>query len=119
MARRCSLIWPPIEANPDNIKSVIDKVRTNRYEREKTAADLAGDLSLEGIEISASTILWILKKAGFKKTKPTRKPGLTKKMKEARLQWYLAHQNWTLEDWKAVIWLDETAVVLFHRCGSY
>ena len=58
------------------------------------------------------------KKAGFKKTKPTRKPGLTKKMKEDRLQWCLAHQDWTLEDQKRVIWSDETAVVL-HRRGGY
>jgi len=75
----------PSKQTPENIEKVATKVRTNRYGREKTAADLAGELSLEGIEISASTVLRILKKAGFKKTKPTRKPGLTKAMKQARL----------------------------------
>ena len=88
----------PSKQTPENVDKIITKVRTNRYGREKTAADLAGELSLEGIEISATTVFRILKAAGFKKTKPTRKPGLTKKMKEARLQWCLAHRDWTLED---------------------
>ena len=51
-------------------------------------------------------------KAGFHKTKPTRKPGLTNKMKMERLKWCLDHKDWTLEDWENVIWTDETAVVL-------
>jgi transposase len=109
----------PSKQTTANIDKVVAKVRHDRYGREKTAADIAGELSSEGIDISASTILKILHKAGFKKTKPTRKPGLTKKMRADRLTWCLAHQHWTLEDWKAVIWSDETAVALLHRRGSY
>ncbi|KAJ5167362.1 uncharacterized protein N7482_006143 [Penicillium canariense] len=63
----------------------------NRYGREKSCADLAGELSKEGIIISATTIWRILKNAGLRKTKPTRKPGLTKKMKADRLAWCLEH----------------------------
>jgi hypothetical protein len=40
-------------------------------------------------------------------------------MKEARLQFALRYQYWTLEDWKNVIWSDETSVLLGHRRGSY
>ena len=75
----------PLKQTPENIEKVVTKVRTNRYGCEKTAANLAGELNLEGIEILAMTVFRILKKAGFKKTKLTRKPGLTKKMKEDRL----------------------------------
>ena len=95
------------------------KVRRDRYGREKTCADIAGELSLEGIDISATSIWRVLRKAGFKKTKPTRKPGLTKKMKKARLDWCLEHQYWSLDDWKNVIWSDETSVILLHRRGGY
>jgi hypothetical protein len=95
------------------------RARNDRYGREKSCADLAGELSEEGIDISASTIRRILKKAGFRKTKPTRKPGLTKKMMETRLQLCLRHKDWTLEDWKVVIWSDDTAVVLLHRRRGY
>jgi hypothetical protein len=44
---------------------------------------------------------------------------LTKKMRQERLNWCLAYKDWTLEDWKNVIWLDETSVVLNYRCGSF
>jgi transposase len=40
-------------------------------------------------------------------------------MKEERLKWCLAYKDWTLEDWKRVIWSDETSVVLLHRRGGY
>jgi hypothetical protein len=90
----------------------IEKVRRDRYGREKTCADITGDLSLYNV--------WrVLKAAGYHKTKPTRKPGLTKKMRQERLDWCLAHKDWTLEDWKNVIWSDETLVLLNHRRGGY
>jgi hypothetical protein len=46
------------------------------------------------------------------------KPRLTEAMKEARLQFALRFEDWTLEMWKAVIWLDEVSVVLGHRWGA-
>ena len=53
------------------------KVRRDRYGREKAGADLAGELSELGFDISASTCRRMLKGLGYRKTKPTRKPGLT------------------------------------------
>ncbi|CBF73616.1 predicted protein [Aspergillus nidulans FGSC A4] len=38
--------------------------------------------------------------------------------KATRLRFCLDHQHWTLEDWKAVIFTDETSVILGHRQGS-
>jgi transposase len=98
---------------------VIKAVRVDRYGREKQCANIAGELSQEGFNVSPATVWRVLRKAGFKKTKPTRKPGLTKKMRKERLQWCLQHENWTIEDWKNVIWSDETSVVLLHRRGGY
>jgi len=100
-------------------EAVFAQVRKDRFGREKSCADIAGYLSQEGIEISYTTVWKILKKEGFKKTKPTRKPGLTKQMRKERLKFCLDHQYWSLEDWKNVIWSDETSVVLLHRRGGY
>jgi transposase len=100
-------------------QKVVDTVRTDRYGREKSCADIAGALSQEGFNVSASTVWRVLKKAGFKKTKPMRKPGLTKRMMEDRYKWCCDHEHWTLDDWKNVIWSDETSVVLNHRRGGY
>lgn len=40
-------------------------------------------------------------------------------MREARLKWCLEHENRTHEQWKDVVWSDETSVLLNHRRGGY
>ncbi len=81
--------------------------------REATAQALAVDLG-----VSRRTVLRALRKLRFRRVKPTFKPGLTAAMKKARLEFALAHRHWTLEDWKRVIWTDETSVILGHRRGT-
>ena len=83
----------PTKDTEETREIIRTKVRLDRYEREKTCAQLAGNLSQLRIEISGPTIARILKKMGFKKTKPTRKPGLTKKMRDDRLAWCLAYRH--------------------------
>ncbi|KAJ5637913.1 hypothetical protein N7490_007792 [Penicillium lividum] len=103
----------PTKQTPETKQKVLSKGWV------KTCADIASELSSEGNDISAMTNRRILRKAGLRKTKPTRKPGLTQRMRNERLTWCLAHQHWTLEDWKNVIWTDETSVLLLHRRGGY
>ncbi|KAG7423456.1 hypothetical protein Forpi1262_v015371 [Fusarium oxysporum f. sp. raphani] len=88
----------PSKCTAENQELIIAKVSRDRFGREKTAADIAGDLSSQGIEISKTTVKKILKEAGYKKTKPTRKPGLTVAMRKERLNWCIAHRDWSLED---------------------
>jgi hypothetical protein len=57
----------------------------------------------------------IFKQQGFKWVKTTKKPGLKATMKEARLEFVLKYEHWTLEDWKSVIWSDETSIILGQR----
>ena len=40
-------------------------------------------------------------------------------MKEARLQFALRYQDWTIEDWKNVIQSNKTGIVLGHKRGGY
>jgi hypothetical protein len=61
----------------------------------------------------------MLKKNGFQSVKETVKPGFIEAMKEARLVFCKAYKHWTLEDWKKIIWTDETSVILGHCCGKY
>lgn len=105
----------PSKQDDEAKKAVLAKVRKDRYGREKTCASISQELG----NILSMTVWRILRSAGLKKTKPTRKPGLTSKMKEERLAWCKRHAYWTLEDWKKVIWSDETSVVLLHRRGGY
>jgi hypothetical protein len=100
----------------DEKDEVLELVGVDRNGRELSCEEIADRL---GNRICAKTVWTILHEAGLSKTKPTRKPGLTEKMRKARLEWCLAYQHWTLEDWKHVIWSDETSVVLCVRRGGY
>ncbi|EEA24633.1 conserved hypothetical protein [Talaromyces marneffei ATCC 18224] len=93
--------------------SIIASITKDRAGREKSAEYLAYEAG-----ISESSVLRLLKLNSFNKCKPTVKPGLTDKMKQARLAFALEHQHWTLEDFKNIIWTDETSVVLGHWRGS-
>ena len=86
--------------------ALLGYVEADRAGRESTVYELAREFGM-----SHSTAWRILRK-------PTWKPGLTQEMQAARLQFALDHQHWTLEDWKNVIWTDETSIVLGHRRGA-
>jgi hypothetical protein len=60
----------------------------------------------------------IFKQQGFKWVKITKKPGLKAAIKEARLAFALKYEHWTLEDWKNVIWSDETTIILGQHHGN-
>lgn len=94
-------------------QGVIDSVTKDRCGREKSTEYLAYEAG-----ISESSVLRILNSSFFKKCKPTWKPGLTDEMKHKRISFALQYQDWTLEDWKNVIWTDETSVILGHRRGA-
>jgi len=102
----------PKKATPELEEEVIKTISKNSTTRELSTANIAeivGPLA-KGGTISARTIHRILRRRGYKPCKPTAKPGLTKEAKLARLKWCLDHKDWTLEDWKNVIWSDETSV---------
>src|SRR3954447_18383408 len=56
-----------------------------------------------------------LEKNSLKAAIKTKKPFLTERHRKERLDFALAHQNWTVEDWKTVVWSDETKI---NRLGS-
>ena len=84
---------------------ILKKVTYNRYGREKSCEYIAAEYGC-----SAKTVWRVLRRHGYRKTKPIKKPCLTKAMKEARLQFALRYKDWTIEDWKKVIFSDETSV---------
>lgn len=61
-----------------------------------------------GKKISNRTVSRRLDSFGLVARRPRKKPSLTSKMKAARLQFAKTHQNWTENDWKAVIFTDES-----------
>ena len=93
---------------------IFQKAETDRYGQEKSCRQIAYELNIDSM-----TVWRTLKAAGYNKTKPTRKLGLTVEMRMARWRFCQKHKDWTIEEWKAVIWTDETSVVLGHWRGGY
>lgn len=61
-----------------------------------------------GITASVHTVRRRLVEGGRPAIKPITKPILTTVMKKKRLAWAHAHRNWTLEQWRKVIFTDES-----------
>jgi len=51
-----------------------------------------------------------LGQAGMKAVVKRKRPFLSKHHRRERLDFALAHQDWTVEDWKSVVWSDETKI---------
>jgi Transposase len=60
--------------------------------------------------LSSQTIRGSLKKAGLKAVVKNKKPFLLKRHKKVRIDFATTHLYWTVEDWKQVIWSDETKI---------
>ena len=75
----------PSKQTEDTKNAILEKVRCDRYGREKTCAYIAAEVG----GVSSITVWWILRAFELRKTKPIWKPGLTKKMKLERLKFYI------------------------------
>jgi transposase len=65
--------------------------------------------------LSAQTTRRYLKRAGMKAVVKKKKPLLTPRHKRERMDFAIAHKDWTIEDWKVVVWSDESKI---NRLGS-
>ncbi len=68
--------------------------------------------------ISEHTTRRTLKQMGFSSRRPHRVPLLSAKNRKQRLQFAQALQNWTIEDWKNIVWSDESRFLLRHSDGG-
>lgn len=81
-----------------------------------TASHVSRELkTVTNVEVSSNTVGRALKEAGLKAIVKERRPRLLSRHIKARYEFALAHQHWTVDDWKRVIWSDETKI---SRLGS-
>jgi transposase len=65
--------------------------------------------------ISVQTVRNGMKEVRMKAVVKKKRPLLTKRHRRERLVFALSHKDWTMEDWKKVVWSDETKI---NRLGS-
>jgi len=91
-------------------------VRMSLKNRKNTAVDLRreinSELSKPDEKISESTVRNRLKEANLNGQVACKKPYLRTVNKKKRLQWAKEHEHWTVEDWKKVVWSDESSFTL-------
>jgi len=66
--------------------------------------------NIVGLPVSETTIRRRRSEAGLGSYITAQKPGLSEKQMPNRLEWALPYKDWTVEDWKRVIWCDESSV---------
>ena len=103
---------PPL-LSVQQTRSIVRKITSGQLD---TAVDAQKSLREQDfVQVSAQTVRRVLKKSGMKSAVKRKKPLLSRKHKKARFEFATKYQNWTVEDWKNVIWSDETKV---NRLGS-
>lgn len=70
-----------------------------------------------GIKVCDRTVRRALHEAGLMAQEKEAKPKLSPKNIKARLEFAQRHRYWTVEDWKRVIWSDETKINRFCSDG--
>jgi hypothetical protein len=65
--------------------------------------------------VSTKTIRRNLSRTGMKAVVKVKHPLLTARHKRNHLEWAMERRNWTMEDWKSIVWSDETKI---NRLGS-
>lgn len=105
----------PKQGRPKTISRVAKIVISKSVgKRRQSTRRIATRLSNSGITISKSTVHRYLKGTlGLKSYKRPKKPRLTEKMKENRLKFARKTEKWTIEQWKKVLWSDESSFELF------
>jgi transposase len=68
--------------------------------------------------VSLPTIRKKLRDKGFSSFKSTKKPFLGLVHRRRRKNWVILRQNWTMEQWKKIIWSDESRFRLRHNDGG-
>ena len=104
---------PPMRGRPSKLTSRDKRAlaRLVANGRTKTAVEATRTINLEReYKVSSVTVRRALREQGLRAIKRVKKPKLSKVYKRARLQWALEHEIWTFEDWKRVVWSDETKI---------
>ena len=83
-------------------------IRSSQIDPKGTSKGLQRELVSAGIHVHSSTVRRRLLEVGRIARRPQKKPLLTARMKKTRLQWAKKYRSWTKEDWRRVIFSDET-----------
>jgi transposase len=83
--------------------------RASDVNPQATARQLQAIVGGKAAQVSICTIKRSLHLSGRNAYRPMKAPSLSQSQMAVRLRWAMAHQFWTVEQWKSVIFSDESA----------
>ncbi|EED17445.1 transposable element tc3 transposase, putative [Talaromyces stipitatus ATCC 10500] len=92
----------------EEIDRLIEYVTRSRYTRRLSYSELALHLNLNCSKLAIKSAL---NSRGYFRYLACRKPPLSQINKTKRLTWAEEHINWTLNQWKTILWTDESWVL--------
>lgn len=93
-------------------------IRMSKDDPRLNSVDIHREIStFNGIQISSKTVQRRLVSAGLNGRRPAKKPLISTKNRKARIDFAKRHLNWSIEDWKKVIFSDESKFLLFGSDG--
>jgi transposase len=103
---------PCLLSDADNRKITRD-ITTGNYD---TAVQVTAGLAEHaGVVVSVNTVRRVLKKNGLHSAQKIKKPMLSLRHRNARMEFAIRHKDWTIDDWRKVVWSDESKI---NRLGS-
>lgn len=103
----------PLKLTPTNKRAIVQQIITGKAKNAVHATQFIN--SIIDTPVCPQTVRNTLKEASLKAVVKKKKPLLSNGHKKRRLAFALKYQHWTVEDWKRVIWSDETKI---NRIGS-
>jgi len=110
---------PPKMGRPSKISKDTRKILARQFNNGAIQSLQDGQRVVQAAEgelVHVRTVQRHLEKEGLKAYVQQRKPGLTLNHRKDRLEFAKAHLHWTVEQWKTVMFSDETTV---SRVGSF
>lgn len=103
----------PAKLSPGDKRSLIHQITTGRLDNAVEATHFINNTLVT--PVTPQTVRNALKQNNFRAVVKKKCPLLKKAHRMDRLKFARYHENWTVEDWKRVLWSDETKI---NRIGS-
>lgn len=103
----------PSKLSPTNKRAIVQQIITGKAKNAVEATKFIN--TIIDTPVCPQTVRNTLKEAFLKAVVKKKKPLLSKSHRKRQLTFALKYQHWTVEDWKRVIWSDETKI---NRIGS-
>ena len=103
----------PSKLSPSDKRSIIRQITSGRLDNAVEATHFINNILPN--PVTPQTARNILKKDDFHSVVKKKHPLLKKVHRLEHLKFARYHENWTVEDWKRILWSDETKI---NRIGS-